>query len=481
MFLGQAASEPAIRQIQGLVDILSSSPLHAVLILLGVGFLVLGASSKIEWLGFNFHANNASWLFLPGTVLLSLGIFTHPQFPGSPTKQNELKVENLRNEANKFMRREDYEKAIELLRELTKAEPKDAKAWKKLASALAWQKKPDFDQALEVGDNAITFQPDYSGAWYSRALILFYKAKAEGKVRLTEQTQKGSLSMLVCLNEAIRSNKDWDNGLSNNRSLANAWFFKGTLLELLERKQEAREAFDKVLELDPGFKIDNEVRQRNGMPLNSEVTQPSGDEGGTQTNQPTIQDTFNAKAINDKINQGSVLYTSVAGFKVKGEIVGSEIRDWQDPAKSGVKASIKWENDVTSSILFMKKSRVRAFRENEEYGGSWDWKSGDDSILLVSMDDGSQYEVSPSAIDDFVDRSTNPLKEGTLKAEERNAEIDIYTGAGTDFEKLHRGMVGDKVMVISSARDKGNSIWYKIEFSSGAQGWVNQEFIDVEE
>jgi Bacterial SH3 domain/Tetratricopeptide repeat len=478
MYLGQAASEPTISQTQQLhelVDIFSSSPLHAVLILLGVGFIVLSVASQIEGLGFKFHAKDAGWLVIPGALLLSLGFFTHPQFRESIAAQNKLKVENLHNDTDNLLRAEAYEKAIKPLTDLTKGNLRDARAWDKLALALALQKQPDFDQALEASDKAITLRSDHSGSWYSRAVILV--KKAGNKIKEAEQTQKGSLSILFCLNEAIRSNKDWEKS-----SQAKAWFYKGILLELLERKQEAREAFDKVLELDPGFKIGNEVRQRNGMPLNSEVTQPSGNKGSTQTDQVTIQDTFNAKAINDHINQGAVLFSDSEGNIYRGQIVESEIRDRQNPAESGVKASINWDDGKTSSVLFMKKSRVRVFViERPESGGSWEWKPGD-SILRISMDNGSKYEVSPSVINDFIGRfSTNLPKEETLKAKNPDEEINIRSGAGTDFEKLHVGFAGDKVTVISSARDKSNAIWYRVEFSSGAQGWVHQKFIDVKE
>jgi Bacterial SH3 domain len=74
------------------------------------------------------------------------------------------------------------------------------------------------------------------------------------------------------------------------------------------------------------------------------------------------------------------------------------------------------------------------------------------------------------------------LSEGTLTAKEAGAKINVYSGAGTNFKNLHYGLNGDKVILISSIRDKDNSTWYQIRFStSGAEGWVHQDFIDVKE
>ena len=74
------------------------------------------------------------------------------------------------------------------------------------------------------------------------------------------------------------------------------------------------------------------------------------------------------------------------------------------------------------------------------------------------------------------------LSEGTLTSRETGAKINIYSGAGTNFKQLHYGLIGDKVILISSIRDKDNSTWYQIRFlTSGAEGWVHQDFINVKE
>lgn len=79
-----------------------------------------------------------------------------------------------------------------------------------------------------------------------------------------------------------------------------------------------------------------------------------------------------------------------------------------------------------------------------------------------------------------VERVFTELSEGTLKAKEAGAKINVYSGAGTNFKNLHYGLNGDRVILISSVRDKDNSTWYQIRFlTSGAEGWVHQDFIDV--
>lgn len=81
-----------------------------------------------------------------------------------------------------------------------------------------------------------------------------------------------------------------------------------------------------------------------------------------------------------------------------------------------------------------------------------------------------------------VERFFTDRAEGTLTAKEAGVKINVYSGAGTNFKNLHYGLNGDRVILISSVRDKDNSTWYQIRFlASGAQGWVHQDFIDVKE
>jgi serine/threonine protein kinase, bacterial len=92
---------------------------------------------------------------------------------------------------------------------------------------------------------------------------------------------------------------------------------------------------------------------------------------------------------------------------------------------------------------------------------------------------GNSYKKPSTQMIPSQIQPTTLFKEGSLTAKEPDAKINVRAGAGTDFENLHYGIVGDKVIVISSDRDGANSTWYQIKFSSGAQGWVHEDFINV--
>jgi len=384
VYLGQASIETTTNQIQGLVDIFSNAPLPVLLLLLGIVFILFGVASGITLPGGFSYQGGSVWLFIIGLVLFVVGLITHPQVEKLSKNRNTGQIAILRNDANGLMRVQDYEEAIQVLKKLTKAQPRDPWAWSQLA--LAFRRQEDFEQALEANEEAIKIKPDYSYAWVSRARILLERAKTKGGIRNVELTQKGLSSVLFCLDEAIRSNKGWE-----STSLVNAFNAKGHVLAMLDRNQEARGAFESVLKIDPSFNIPDEVRRKNGMPLNTVVTQPSGEKDSIQSEQPADRNVFNTKAIYDQINRGTVLfYSSDGSTPIRGQIASSEIRERQILEESGVTASITWNDGITSSILFMQDSKVRVWSEGVEYGGSWYW--GADDLLEIRMNGGAKYQ-----------------------------------------------------------------------------------------
>jgi hypothetical protein len=99
------------------------------------------------------------------------------------------------------------------------------------------------------------------------------------------------------------------------------------------------------------------------------------------------------------------------------------------------------------------------------------YQSDSDSALNISST--TSESSSPSA-------TSQPVKEGVLVAQDPQAQINVRTGAGSSFERRHYGVVGDKVTVITSVRGKDGYTWYQIKFpTSGADGWVRDEFIQV--
>jgi hypothetical protein len=73
-------------------------------------------------------------------------------------------------------------------------------------------------------------------------------------------------------------------------------------------------------------------------------------------------------------------------------------------------------------------------------------------------------------------------KEGVLVAQDSKTQINVRTGAGLNFPSRHYGLVGDKVIIMSSVRSEDGSTWYQIKFPiSGADGWVRSDFIQAKD
>jgi len=73
-------------------------------------------------------------------------------------------------------------------------------------------------------------------------------------------------------------------------------------------------------------------------------------------------------------------------------------------------------------------------------------------------------------------------KEGVLVAQDSKTQINVRAGAGLNFPSRHYGVVGDKVIIMSSVRGEDGSTWYQIKFPiSGADGWVRNDFIQVKD
>jgi hypothetical protein len=111
---------------------------------------------------------------------------------------------------------------------------------------------------------------------------------------------------------------------------------------------------------------------------------PSNDQPSTGQSSPSSS--FYA-AIGDKISGGTVEYSSDTS-----KIAGNVQRVWEQNKtqrdESGIACQIKWNDGITSRMLFLDGSRVRVWSFGNEYGGRWEW---DDGTLYVKMDAGGFY------------------------------------------------------------------------------------------
>ncbi|MEM7064873.1 MAG: protein kinase [Cyanobacteria bacterium P01_B01_bin.77] len=126
---------------------------------------------------------------------------------------------------------------------------------------------------------------------------------------------------------------------------------------------------------------------------------PSVDErpsdGSEEVDEQTPSDNMippNPTTIKNHIENSPVEFSS-SKTKVSGKVTEASIRENAEAQNNGVRAKIEWDDNVTSTILFQKNSRVRVWEEGVEYGGNWSWSSTE--ILRVDMDQGAQYTFQP--------------------------------------------------------------------------------------
>ncbi|MDY6937317.1 MAG: SH3 domain-containing protein [Cyanobacteriota bacterium] len=75
----------------------------------------------------------------------------------------------------------------------------------------------------------------------------------------------------------------------------------------------------------------------------------------------------------------------------------------------------------------------------------------------------------------------------TLTAMDSNAQINLRSGPGTDYDSLGYGLVGDEVAVLTIVPpevdyeiDEFGYGWYRVGFNdSGAKGWIREDLLEV--
>ncbi|MEM9087387.1 MAG: serine/threonine protein kinase [Cyanobacteria bacterium P01_F01_bin.53] len=69
---------------------------------------------------------------------------------------------------------------------------------------------------------------------------------------------------------------------------------------------------------------------------------------------------------------------------------------------------------------------------------------------------------------------------GWLRGIAPGNQVDVYPGPMFDPGPQHYGLVGDRVAILDSGSGYDDGLlWYRIEFESGATGWVRNDFIEL--
>lgn len=79
--------------------------------------------------------------------------------------------------------------------------------------------------------------------------------------------------------------------------------------------------------------------------------------------------------------------------------------------------------------------------------------------------------IAPSAL----------AEDGILKAEDRQAQINLRQSPDPNSRSLGYGLVGDRVELLERAPGSDDYTWYRVRFyGSGAVGWIRNDFIQPE-
>jgi len=79
----------------------------------------------------------------------------------------------------------------------------------------------------------------------------------------------------------------------------------------------------------------------------------------------------------------------------------------------------------------------------------------------------------------MVTRATTPAsgRTATIASSDPDSPINVRSGAGTDAEVQDVAYGGDRIQITDTQQGNDGQTWYKVEFESGASGWVRSDFI----
>jgi serine/threonine protein kinase, bacterial len=66
---------------------------------------------------------------------------------------------------------------------------------------------------------------------------------------------------------------------------------------------------------------------------------------------------------------------------------------------------------------------------------------------------------------------------GTLSGADPGSQVNVRSAPSMQADSPHYGLVGDRVIVVDSARDATGALWYSVQFESGSTGWVREDFV----
>lgn len=68
---------------------------------------------------------------------------------------------------------------------------------------------------------------------------------------------------------------------------------------------------------------------------------------------------------------------------------------------------------------------------------------------------------------------------GALTGRQLGSRVNVRSGPSSSSRAIHYGLVGDPVEVNQVSQGNDGYPWAHVQFSSGAQGWVRGDFVNV--
>jgi len=126
--------------------------------------------------------------------------------------------------------------------------------------------------------------------------------------------------------------------------------------------------------------------------------------------------------------------------------------------------------------------RVIALRQTQgEEGSLWYFVRFELGAEGWVRSDFIQSSNAESGSESESDRNTISFPQAaTLTGSTPGSRVNVRSAPSTQADSPHYGLVGDRVTVLSQTQNAEGTLWYQVQFESGAEGWVRSDFVQVE-
>lgn len=187
-------------------------------------------------------------------AFLILACFTAPAFSVSEKELFDKGVSLLKKEA--------FPEAVTAFSQLIKIAPENPDAYKN--RGVAYMKKGDYDQAIMDFEKTRELKPDLKGLYSNLGVAYYYKGDYDRAIKnynmeiaLTPDNYYAFFNRAICraeLNELGKSLEDVNQSITLSPDFYLALCLKGDLLTKMGKIPQAKEAYERALEIDPEHK-----------------------------------------------------------------------------------------------------------------------------------------------------------------------------------------------------------------------------------